>query len=269
MTYEYGKPFVGMYLGDQPLFPSENSDWKLSQPDANDMLWRYMSFAKFYSLLERRAIFFTLVSHMEDRYEGFIYPPLRKFGDPLLHAAQIGHRVLRKMAQSSLVSCWTLSAYESSLMWNSYAAAEGVAIRTTYSALQESIRSANTDDLPVTFGRIEYVNYQESEIPRFDRAPLYHKRVEYRGEEEVRAVLPGPPWELRIPENPKEPVIDMPLDPDVSEQRGRYIPVDMNSLVSGVVVSPYAEPWFDKLVRTIVERSLENVSVTRSTLTSE
>ena len=32
-----------------------------------------MSFAKFCSLLDRKALFFSLVGDMEDRYEGFIY----------------------------------------------------------------------------------------------------------------------------------------------------------------------------------------------------
>ena len=75
MTYEYGKPPIGMALGAQRLFPGDDADWETrweaSEPDATATLWRYTSFAKFCSLLERRELFFSLVGDMEDSYEGF------------------------------------------------------------------------------------------------------------------------------------------------------------------------------------------------------
>ena len=264
---------TGMALGDQRLFPGDDSawggSWEPSQPDADDTLWRYMSFAKFCSLLEGRALFFALVGNMEDQHEGFVcQPPSRDPSDRLRHPELIGHKVLHEIVRAALVSCWTRTAHESSLMWKSYAGSEGVAVRSTFQDLQEAIRSVNVE-LPVTFGKVEYVNYRQREAPRFGLAPLYHKRVEYQGEEELRAVLPGPPWDVRLdPDSPNEPVVVMPLDSDVVEQGGRYIPVDLDGLVNEVVVSPYAEPWFVDLVRSMVATSFENVSVIRSTLGS-
>ncbi len=197
MTYEYGKPLIGMALGDQRLFPGVDSDWETHweplRPDATATLWRYMSIAKFCSLLERRELFFSLVGDMEDRYEGFICPPPpRNRGDRLHQAESTGRNLLHKIARSALINCWTKSNYESALMWESYAGTEGVAIRTTFENLQEAIRSDS--ELPITFGQVKYVNYLQRNVPRFGWAPLFHKRMEYRGEEEVRALLPGPPW---------------------------------------------------------------------------
>ena len=194
MTHEYGEPLIGMALGDQPLFTGADSrwedSWKPSEPEATDTLWRYVSFAKFCSLLDRKALFFSLVGNMEDTYEGFIYPPIpREQGDRLQQAERLGHEVLRRIARTALISCWTESDHESSLMWESYAGAEGVAVRTTFQNLQDSIRSAA--ELPVTFGQVEYVDYRRKEVPRFGWAPLFHKRMEYRGEGEVRAVCLG------------------------------------------------------------------------------
>ena len=134
-------------------------------------LWRYMSFAKFCSLLNRKAVFFSLVGDMEDRYEGFIYPPIpREQEDRKQQAERLGHEVLRKIARTALISCWTESDHESSLMWESYAGAEGVAVRSTFQNLQESIRSVA--ELPVTFWQVEYVDYRRKEVPRFGWAPL-------------------------------------------------------------------------------------------------
>ena len=89
-----------------------------------------------------------------------------------------------------------------------------------------------------------------------DGAPLFHKRIEYREEGEVRAVLPGPPFE-----GP-----EIRLDPDVAEQRGRYVDVNLDILVKEVVVPPHATPWFAQVVKSVVERSTIRACVTSSAI---
>ena len=270
LTHEYGKPLIGMALGNQRLFSGADAhwedSWKPSEPEATATLWRYMSFAKFCSLLGRGALFFALVGEMEDRYEGFVYPPIpREHGDSLQQAERLGHDLLRKIARTALISCWMESDHESSLMWEAYAGGEGVAVRTTFQDLQESIRSVA--ELPVTFGRVEYVDYRQKEVPRFGWAPLFHKRMEYRGEDEVRVILPGPPFpELDSYLRPEAP--DLPLDPDVAEQRGRYIPVNLEILVKEVVLPPRAAPWFAQVVKSVMQDSPVRPRVTRSSIES-
>ena len=270
MTHEYGKPLIGMALGENRLFTGADSrwedSWEPSVPEASATLWRYMSFAKFCSLMERKELFFSLVGDMEDRYEGFIYPPIpREHGDRLQQAERLGYEVLRKRTRTALISCWTESGYESSLMWEAYAGSEGVAVCTTFQHLQESIRSVA--ELPVTFGQVEYVDYRRKEVPRFGWAPLFHKRMEYRGESEVRAVLPGPPfkgWDVNL--HPEVP--DIPLDPDVAEQRGRYIPVNLEILVKEIVLSPHVAPWLAQVVKSVIRSSPVRTRVTQSSIES-
>ncbi len=259
-----------MYLGDQPLFPSDGSAWGKSweplKPEPNATLWRYLSFAKFCSLVEREELFFALVSDMEDRYEGFISHPPRKPRDRFQQAERLGREALHEIARSALISCWTEAGHESSLMWTSYAGEEGVAIRTSFHDLQESLRVIDAR-LPVTFGKVKYIDYGQQHVPRFGWAPLLHKRQEYRGEDEVRAVLPGPPREVRLDPGTQK-TVDIQLDSDVAEQQGRYIPVNLRILVKDVVVSPHAGPWFAQLVKSVVDRSPVKASVTPSTLRS-
>ena len=265
MTHEYGKPLIGMALGDQRLFTGADSHWEAtwgpSVPEATATLWRYMSFAKFCSLLGRKELFFSLVGDMEDRYEGFIYPPTpREHGDRLQQAEHLGHDLLRKIARTALISCWTESGHESNLLWETYAGVEGVAVRTTFQHLQESIYSVAK--LPVTFGQVEYVDYRRKEVSRFGWAPLFHKRMEYLGEDEVRAVLPGPPFK----ERDSQPNPDIRLDPDVAEQRGRYIPVNLEILVQEVMLPPHAPPWFAQVVKSVMHKSPVRARVTRSAI---
>ena len=65
MAYEYGKPLIGMALGAERLFSGDDSVWEThwepSEPEATATLWRYMSFAKFCSLLERRELFLGII----------------------------------------------------------------------------------------------------------------------------------------------------------------------------------------------------------------
>ena len=261
---KYGKKPIEILLGDQRLFSGSDSNWEPSVPEATATLWHYMSFAKFCSLLERKELFFALVGDMEDKYEGFIYPPIpREHGDRLQKAERQAHDWLRKIVRTALISCWTESGHESSLMWETYADADGVAVRTTFQHLQESIHSVAK--LPVTFGQIEYVDYRRKEVPRFSWAPLFHKRMEYRGEGEVRAVLPGPPLKDEYLTNLD---LDIRLDPDVAEQRGRYIPVNLEILVQEIVLPPHAAPWFAQIVKSVVHQSPVRARVTRSAIES-
>ncbi len=260
MTYEYGDPMIGMALGDQGLLSGDDAVWEPSESDVTATLWRYMSFAKLCSLLERRELFFALVGDLEDKHEGFICPPLHGPEDRLRQAESMGVEVLHKIARTALVNCWTESDHESALMWKTYADTEGVAVRTTFQDLKKSIRCCA--EHPVTFGQVKYVNYPQQGVPRFELAPLFHKRTEYSGEKEVRAVLPGPPWDTLF--DPK--VLAIRLDPDVAEQRGRYVTVDLDILVKQVVVSPYAAPWFAEVVESAVRRSEIEACVILSTL---
>ena len=172
--------------------------------------------------------------------------------------------MLRKIPRTALTSCWTESGHESSLMWKAYAGSEGIAVRTTFQNLQDSIRSVA--ELPVTFGQVEYVDYRRNEVPRFGWAPLFHKRTEYREEGEVRAILPGSPWDVSIQQG--VPETHIPRDSDVAEQRGRYIPVDLEILVQEIVLPPHAAPWFAQVVKSVMDDSPARSRVTRSSIES-
>ena len=263
MAYEYGVSISAMKFNGQPLFTDAGS-WEIQKPEDDSTLWRYMSFAKFCSLLEQKALFFSLVGDMVDRYEGFIYPLMAgERGDQILHMV---HGLLRVNARNSLVSCWTESSHESNLMWETYVGVEGVAVRTTFRRLQDSLRS--TADLPVSFGRVEYVDYGWKEISRLSLAPQFHKRMEFGGESEVRAVLPGPHFGESLERLGPGELPDVPLDPDVEEQRGRYIPVNLGILLEEIVLPPHAAPWFGRIVESAIKRSSLSVRVKRSSIES-
>ena len=268
MTFEYQPPVIRMKRNGIELLGSNDSEsenpWEPPLPEDSATLWRYMSLAKFCSLLQREELFLSLVGEMEDKYEGFIYPPTpRQREEPLQQVENLGHKLLQAWARTSLVSCWTESDRESSLMWKVYAGLEGVAIRTTFQCLIESMPSMT--DWPIKAGKVQYVNYDQKEISRFGWAPLFHKRAEYREEEEVRLILPGPPYNGDLTDERLERW-DFSLDQDVAEQRGRYMPVNLEVLLKEVVLPPHAKPWFTEVVKVIVQSSTVSIPVRHSSI---
>ncbi|MYB89178.1 MAG: DUF2971 domain-containing protein [Proteobacteria bacterium] len=247
------KPMPRVVRGNDQRFHEDPSQWKPEKPLGSATLWKYMSFSKFMFLLHHKALFFSLVRKMEDKYEGFIQAP--KQSD--FEAESTVYQILSEMKQNTIVCCWTKSEYESNVMWKSYAGTEGegIAIKTTCRDLLESVDS--TAQSKLTLGKVEYVNYDQNRIPINDLAPLFHKRIEFRSEEEVR-VAAALHFEFEGPQ--------IVISPEIEKNGGLYIQVDLNKLVNEVVVSPNSEPWFNELVYRQIEQASLKVPVVPSTI---
>ena len=99
-------------------------------PPADAILWRYMDFTKFVSLLEKRALFFARADQLGDPFEGAIpinniksrYTSLK----PKLSAKEIlMYEHLRiELRRLTLISCWHESNHESEAMWKIYSSAK-------------------------------------------------------------------------------------------------------------------------------------------------
>ena len=55
-------------MGGGGLSDVDPNSWESQEPPESTMLWKYMSFSKFISLLTKKALFFSLVRKMEDKY---------------------------------------------------------------------------------------------------------------------------------------------------------------------------------------------------------
>ena len=58
---------------------------KLSQPDDDATIWRYMDLPKFLSLIEQRALYFALPHQLEDTWEARIHTRDRRIGSLPAH----------------------------------------------------------------------------------------------------------------------------------------------------------------------------------------
>ena len=167
------------------------------RPSDDTVLWRYMDFTKFVSLLDRQALFFARGDLLEDPFEGTIpkanaavSPQLIEQSIPeefLEEATQARATVFRQSRPSILVNCWHENDYESAAMWKLYAKDNaGIAIRTNFNDFASSL----TDDQDIHVGRVKYIDYETDPIPETNIIdPFLYKRPSFRHEQEVRAII--------------------------------------------------------------------------------
>jgi hypothetical protein len=208
------------------------------QPESRDLIvWRYMTLAKFVSLLQTRSLFLCRLDLLDDPHEGATPKILIEERQRFVHnnpgILETMIEFTKEVRKIVYVNCWNLSDHESGALWRLYSAGhDGVAIHATYEGLVDVIRG--DDDLYV--GRITYIDYESEWFPAGNLLyPVMHKRRAFAYEREVRLVKVV--WGNR--DNP-------------SIASGLTIPVDLEKLIKGIHISPYCPEWFSDTVSAIV-----------------
>ena len=227
----------------------------VNPPPDNAVLWRYMDFTKFVSLLDQRALYFSRADKLGDPFEGSLSQVnqlMRPFllmqqGVPQDDIPQLVETIssaMSMMPRLGVVNCWHENNYESEAMWKLYAGRQdGVAIKTTFEKLAGSLECE--DDIYI--GKVNYVDYDSTFIPEGNALmTLLTKRNSFEHEREVRTIA------LNIPSS----------DNNV----GRYYEVNLTTLIGEILVAPQAPGWFSELVNSVVTRYELQVPVRASTL---
>ena len=250
-----------------------------------ETVWRYLTLAKFISLLELRALWMSRLGALVDQFEGTLPYKTRESmiashldwrttfdGRPELQE-QLAGMTDRNVADGRevlVVNCWFLGETESQQMWNEYVDSnEGVALRSTLKRLDQSILAKQEF---TTIGKVKYVDFSEHDIRIYhghqagERALLKQTKCSFENEVRIvtqNLVCPGclnadgnPPTETQL----AGPGM---FDPS---RLGLYLRVDPNTLIEAVVTAPGAEPWFHDLVGKLCKHYQIQVPVERSTL---
>ena len=239
-----------------------------NSPPNDAVMWRYMDFTKFVSLLEKQALFFARADQLGDLFEGSLSKvnkdllPLfmqraygeKKIPEGTLESALEQRAVGRKRGRRfTLINCWHQNTHESAAMWRLYSREEdGIAIKTDFNAFKNSFTCSET----IYIGRVSYVDYKSDFIPeRYNSSRYLHKRKSFEHEREVRAITS----------------VYSIQDKDLFMQfyndhiGGTYYVVDLSILIQEVVVAPFAPDWFMELVKSITARYNFNFPVVKST----
>lgn len=238
-----------------------------SQPNDGQCLWRYMDFSKFVDLISNGKLFFSRSDKLGDPFEG-TYTALH------LNVADLDSNPATEEMTSSLqsrhmeiaassdnrkfmyVHCWHGNDGESAAMWPLYNLGnEGVAIRTTFGSLKDSLALAVER---IYSGAINYLDFRTERIEETKGFIVFMtKRKSFEHEKEIRLIL----WSI-------DDVIHAIGDQAHEPPPGKQIEVDLDILIEKLYVSPTSQHWFEELVRKSCAKYALKKEVVRSDLAS-
>ncbi len=271
-----------------------------SQPDDKARIWHYMDFTKFISMLENGSLFFSRADCLGDPFEGHYggmnklfldnkksmrpivllskeealsrldeehrtkaveeerktgkFPEITRFYDEEEQAQFDEEReqkwqLVEKLRKQMMISCWCLSDHESAALWKLYSKSDDcVAITTLFGHLRKHL----PDHLLV--GKVNYVDLNSHFISEADvHYPFMHKRISFEHEHELR---------IMFRQTPDENDFDTP-----APEPGEWInPINLETLIGAVLISPSATAWFKELVEKVVKRYKLDLTVRQSAL---
>ena len=231
--------------------------------DPNTKVWRFMDFAKYFSLMSSGKLFFSRVDKLGDKYEGSLpiaNQKLYTYAD--FGMWEKGSRMLQEINEESkrsmtrgivrtwrYANCWFIDSKESYLMWQVYTQSKkhGVAIQSTYSKLQNIKQNFQRIRCKMHLGRVNYIDYTKDSIPNDPILPYMHKRHFYENEQEVRLLIEEKP-KRRDKADIKFRYTSTIIE---NENNGIEVPIALNELIDAIYVSPDSEDWFLKLVQDV------------------
>ena len=242
-------------------------------PEPATILWRYMDFTKYASLLSTKSLYFPSAASLDDVFEGakglaenkhkwdahylnFFRRAIRSaprkegvvFDEETIEAN--AQKLLREIEaggtrdrERTFLSCWHESLHESEAMWRLYSTSmsHAVAIQTTVQAVYCALGKSSK----IAIGRVEYVDFDTcfADI----NGAFWRKRKAFEHEREVRLLIRD-----RRESTP-----------------GLAVPCDVSMLIQLVVVSPKAPGWFLSLVQDLTVKYGFQLPVRKSRLAEQ
>ena len=202
-------------------------------------LRRYLDLAKYIDLLRTSSLYFCRADRFSDKFEGVFTSGIRKkINEEHTQGSRIesADNIYQRSRMGTFVNCWTFGKTDNMALWQLYGgASNSVAINTTFQRLDDICRSW---DKKIQIEKVRYIDHFENPnmIIETYTDSLKYKHKAYEFEREIRIMLPQQDnWESN-PEGMLRKVLDL------------------NSLVTSVVVAPEAGSWFYELVQDVTNR---------------
>jgi hypothetical protein len=214
-------------------------------------------------LIETSEVYFCRADLFADEREGL--PPeeyLATFG---LHPFDINDRreLINHIGSDAqfregfYVNCWYLFREETCQMWKEYGT-EGVAITSQYKLLKSALNAMGER---AYIGQVRYGAQHLLGKPANIFRYITTKRNKYAHEQEVRAFLwiPDPYAGINRHIDAENRVHQLPLtSPPPHVLQGQRRKVDLQALVTSIVVSPWASPsTLEKITQLVTDRGYE------------
>lgn len=261
---------------------SEGAEFGL--PEADEVIWRYLTFARFEQLLATKSLYLARIDRFWDFREGsstdasvanaaagvskvVFSPDGRTIERQAVSkedgawaaglAASIGYMSTRNAYHAI---CWNKGVCESSLMWRSYGAPPAgdqhqfrVAIKTRADRLVDALDLSQIEG-QVFFGPVTYKDYDvETSTDQNINTNVFQKKQEYKAENEVRLAIFNPAY------LPSGYPIQFPDSPG-----GEQIPIEINNLIEEIYIE--AVPVLDMDPVVIEEETESRLQLVKTAL---
>jgi hypothetical protein len=225
-------------------------------PPAKTVIWRYQTLPKLISVLDARRLFLCRASKFQDPFEGAVPKRLddvtRQWSlEPESYEKYRSDRV--RIRDMITISCWHRSAHESAAMWSLYGlSGEGVAIKSTVGRLAAALPKkqtprGGTDNHGILIGHVDYIDYATADFPPDNiYYPYVHKRLAFQHEREVRAVT-------MITDAAQKAFDAESVNFEITKG-GLAVPIDIETMIEAVYISPLGSPSFERVVRATLQR---------------
>jgi hypothetical protein len=224
------------------------------KPSDETVIWRYMGLDKFLDLLLNDTITFTKVSIASDKNEIKWILKILEETDGYKTHSEGATKYIEKLRDTSFISCWTMKERESRPLWATYLdnSKQGVAIKTTVKKL---INSIEWDDFGFSYQIVDYRNDFVFEELQSLNIAINTKNPAYLEESEVRFHVFCD--DNQLPDRPEFEEIKKVVKRQLKKrsENGKTLKFDINLelLVSNIMISPYCSSWQRKNVEKLIE----------------
>ena len=243
---------------------------------AGEIIWRYMDFTKFVSMLVKRSLYFSnlLLLSQNDPFEGLTPTTFFRhrnwhtiddvdadvranlarwpagFTEPQkLEQVRSAREDFAKKAfhnrKTFYVNCWHTNNYESPAMWSLYSMkGSGIAMTSTVEKIDSALKPAGRK---LYAGKVRYTDYDTTPYSSKNLfSNVMQKRISYEYERELRVVF----WDMAR----GGPYRDFAELEALVVPPGVEFECDLDLLVSAVYVSPASESWYRDLVESVMAK---------------
>lgn len=248
----------------------------------NAIIWRYLSFPKFVSLIDSSCLFFCRADLLNDKQEGI--SPISQLeslfrgnidDDKIDSMIKIRLDSEKTWKKYTAVNCWHINDFESYAMWGNFSNSDfGIALKSSKEKLIDSFLPSLKHEIRIS--KVKYGNYDKITFGNVMHSNYFHKRYEFSYEKELRAFINT---DITIEDHKLALKEGEDLFTNGGLINGRYIDneklpgirnggikieVDLKKLIDEIVVSPNASKWMVELVENISKKYKYNFKVTKS-----
>lgn len=224
----------------------------------NNVLRRYLDVPRLVNFLKTSALYLCRSDLFPDKFEGSFTPTVRTVICTAYTKNKIEYtyeKFKKELREGVFINCWSLGVDDNMALWQLFGKTNDcVAITTTVDKLKAAL-NAFTGAGHISIRKVDYIRHWKD--PDIDINPysnvFRYKAVGYGFEKEVRVILDK---------------FESTFESD-SKDEGVSVPIDLNTFLRSIVVSPECSPWFRAVVKDLAEKYGVSCPVRKSSMAKE